>query len=59
MFRWFKSLFAWRTVRDSGVWLYKENTITGRRKAFRYVQAYQPLDFDWLEAGTGNSKIIS
>lgn len=39
MRRWFKSLLAWRTVRDSGVWLYKENTVTGRRKAFRYADA--------------------
>jgi len=48
MIRWFRSLFAWREVRNSGVWSYFENDVTGRRKAQRISGSYQPLDFDWL-----------
>lgn len=43
--------FAWREVRDSGVWLYEENEITGARRALRVSRCYQPQDFDWLDGG--------
>jgi hypothetical protein len=47
---WLRSLFAWRTVRDSGVYLYQENAVTGARRAMRYnVGGAQPLDHDWLD----------
>jgi len=49
MMRWLKSLFAWRDVRSTGVWLYRENAITGQRAAVQIARGvYQPLDFDWL-----------
>ena len=46
---WLASLFAWKLVRAQGVWDYYENTVTGRRKAFRVSRCYSPLDRDWLE----------
>lgn len=50
---WVRSLFAWRFVRDSGVWLYSENTVTGERKALRIGSCWQPVDLDWLDNGNG------
>ncbi len=43
-----RALFAWRTVRDSGVYLYQENAITGARRTVQYSGGYQPKDFAWL-----------
>lgn len=51
MIRWFKSLFAWRAVRNSGVWVYCENTVTGQRKAHQVAHGYQPLDREFLRDG--------
>lgn len=48
--RWIKSLFAWETRRDTGVWLYQENMVTGARRIVRIAgSGYQPRDFSWLE----------
>lgn len=44
--------FAWEEVRDQGVWVYSENGITGQRKAVRRPSCHQPLNFEWLTAGT-------
>lgn len=52
MIRWLRSLFAWRQVRDTGVWLYLENDITGARHVFRVGGGWQPVDVDWLERRT-------
>ncbi len=49
--RWLRSLFAWRTVKDTGVWKYRENAITGRRKAVWSGGGYQPLDAGFLRPG--------
>lgn len=50
MIRWFFSFFAWRLVRDQGVWGYYENAVTGERRAVRlWSSGYSPLDIDWLE----------
>jgi hypothetical protein len=49
--RWLQSLFAWRAVRATGVWVYLENTVTGRRKAIKTGGCYQPLDHEWLRDG--------
>jgi hypothetical protein len=49
MIRWLRSIFAWETVRDSGVWIYQENRITCARRVFYNGAGYQPLDVDWLE----------
>lgn len=56
--RWLREAFRWRTVRDSGAWLYQENTATGRRRAVRIVGAgYQPVDRDWLHGGQGKGTV--
>jgi hypothetical protein len=48
--RWIKSLFAWETRRDTGVWIYQENMVTGARRIVRIARAgHQPCDFSWLE----------
>lgn len=49
-FKWFKSLFAWRAVRNSGVWVYFENSITHQRKAV-WRGCYQPLDYKFMRDG--------
>ena len=51
MIRWLKSLFAWKDIRDSGVWIYSENAVTGQRKAYRYGGGWQPLDYSFLRKG--------
>jgi len=49
LMRWLRSLFAWETRRDTGVWLYQENMVTGSRRIIRIARAgYQPCDFAWL-----------
>jgi len=48
---WLRALFAWRDVRDSGVWRYRENAVTGVRVAVRVgAGGYQPVDLVWLKA---------
>ncbi|MFN7340224.1 MAG: hypothetical protein ACK5VI_03980 [Opitutia bacterium] len=52
MIRWLRSIFAWETRRDTGVWLYQENTVTGERRITRISRCgYQPCDFGWLRQG--------
>jgi len=51
--------FAWREVRDTGIWVYSENRITGQRKALRISRCFQPLDWRWLMEGRGEPRIIS
>lgn len=51
MMRWLKSLFAWHAVRNSGVWLYSENAVTGQRSAQLISRSFQPLDHRWLRQG--------
>jgi len=51
MIRWLKSLWAWRTVWSSGVWVYRENTVTGQRSAHWRGGCYGPLMMDWLRDG--------
>lgn len=48
LWRRIRAAFAWKQVRDSGVYVYEENTITGERRAIPYSLAYQPLDREWL-----------
>lgn len=46
-----EALFAWRTVRDVGCWVYQQNDTTGFRRVLpgSWVKSgYQPLDMDWL-----------
>jgi hypothetical protein len=50
--RWVRSLFAWRTIRDTGIWIYQENVVTGERRALRHVgvaKCYQPVAHHWLQ----------
>lgn len=51
MARWFRSLFAWRPVRNTGVWLYEQNSVTGRRRAIDAGGCYQPLDRSFMRDG--------
>lgn len=51
MIRWWKSLFAWRDVRFTGVWIYQENAVTGERRAIKVGGCYQPIDAEWLGDG--------
>lgn len=53
--RWLREAFRWRTVRNTGAWLYQENTATGRRRAIR-GSGYQPLDRQWLDGGPWSSR---
>lgn len=47
---WLRSLVAWRDVRFTGGWLYRENSVTGKRMAIRNG-GYQPLDLTFLRKG--------
>lgn len=51
MIRWLRSLFAWRVVRQSGVWVYCENSVTGRRSARWRGGCYGPLDRTFMRQG--------
>lgn len=44
MFRFLRSLFAWRDHHQCGAWLYQENMITGDRRAFQIYTGYSPID---------------
>ena len=47
-------LFPWRTVRNTGSWLYEEHARTGARRAFRIDgSGWSPLDVLWLERRAG------
>lgn len=50
--------FAWRDVRDQGVWLYQQNTVTGARRAVRISRCGQPIDFEWLANGAGDGFVV-
>lgn len=42
-------LFPWRTIRNTGAWLYQEHARTGARRALPIIgSGYQPLDMRWL-----------
>jgi hypothetical protein len=57
---WFRALFAWETCRDTGVWLYQENKLTGARRIIRISYfGYQPIDNRWLNAKTSGQHRIS
>jgi hypothetical protein len=46
---WFRAFFAWETHRDTGVWLYQQNKVTGARRVVRvHFSGYQPVDLRWL-----------
>lgn len=51
MIGWLRSLFAWRTVEDTGVWRYQQNAVTGRRRLLRVGPGLQPVARQWLEGG--------
>lgn len=43
--------FAWKTVIDTGIWVYEENEITRKRRCFRKFNSrhvYQPCDMRWV-----------
>ncbi|NNM75055.1 hypothetical protein [Enterovirga aerilata] len=51
LLRRIQSLWSWRAVRQDGVWVYCENSITGRRSAHWTGGCYGPLDQQWLRDG--------
>ena len=54
MWRRLHAMFAWREVRDAGVWVYFENDISGARKCIERAGAgWQPVDHAWLAARDG------
>lgn len=50
-----RSWFAWREVRDAGVWSYQQNTITGARRAIDKGGPWQPVDWRWLGERNGRA----
>ena len=50
-----RAAFAWKMVKDSGVWVYYENAITGERKALDKGGCWQPIDYLWLAERNGRS----
>lgn len=47
-----KAVFAWRDVRDTGVWRYQENSVTGERRAVPgAAKGWRPVDRVWLAGG--------
>jgi hypothetical protein len=63
LINWWKALFSWKIIRETGVWVYEENTVTGTRRALRVSSAYQPIDFsmiregDWV-IGQGSGRVV-
>ena len=51
MLSFIRAWFAWKPIRNSGAWVYLENTVTGQRKAVWLHGGYQPLNHDWLRTG--------
>jgi hypothetical protein len=50
MFTFIKSLFAWERKFRRGAFDYYENTVTGKRKAVRWVSGGHAFkDRNWLE----------
>lgn len=56
--RIFVAPFAWRDVRDQGVWLYQQNAVTGARRAVRISRCGQPIDFAWIAAGEADGFVV-
>ena len=47
---WYKLFGKWMTVRDTGIYLYQQNSKSGKRRILRYkFGGYQPIDRKWLE----------
>lgn len=51
--RWIRSLFAWEIARDTGVYRYWRNRVTGKRAISYAGSGYQPIDRRWLEGDGG------
>jgi hypothetical protein len=51
LINWLRAPFAWTIYRDTGVWRYLENSVTGQRMAVKTCRAGQPLMLDWLRDG--------
>ena len=50
--------FAWRNVREEGVWLYQVNDVTGERRAIRIIYGGfgAPTNSQWLAGGNWERK---
>jgi hypothetical protein len=57
LWKFVKSLFAWRRVFSSGVWIYFENKIAGDREAVATFNGWCAVDLVWLRSGRGAAYI--
>ena len=56
MLKRLKAIFAWRLVKSvSSVNWYYENDVTGDRKVLISRGCFSPINWDWLEGGTGRA----
>jgi len=59
LWRMLRAAFAWSLVRETDVWLYYENKVTGEHRACYRGAGYAPLDYrfirpgDWVERANG------
>lgn len=52
MINWWKALFAWRQIRDTGLHSYEVNDVTGARRIVRRgYGGHQSIDRFWLQTG--------
>jgi hypothetical protein len=49
--KWLHSFFSWKPYRDTGIWRYEENAVSGKRRAIKVGPCFQPLMLDWLREG--------
>lgn len=68
LFKMMRIPFSWKIVKQTDVWTYKENTITGERcvestkpdsYGYKPFIGYQPIDKKWLKEGRGGKVIIN
>lgn len=51
--RGLRAVFAWQTIRDTGCWLYQQNSVTGGRRIRRSQPGgHQPIDASWMSGRT-------
>lgn len=41
----------WETVKDTGVWEYRQCRVCGKRAVQQRARGYQPVDRGWLATG--------
>lgn len=59
MLRWWRSLFAWKDVHFANGWIYRENSVTGERRAgYGNPRVCTPWNINrvWLKGGPWEPK---